>query len=1633
MLNRAGSAGVEEREALLKRLTESFNEQLNGSVVETITDFARVFFAHFPLQDWSDRPYSDILGCCYTLWHQLQTPRNQLPVVRVFNPSLDEHGWLAGRTVITVLQRDMPFLVDSIRLQLNKRDVPIHILKSSVMHIGRNAEGVPVKVLGGGEKPKPAAGIEFEKDALLYMEISLHSSDAELASLRKAVQSVLNDVAIVVDQFDDMLQCTGQLAQNLSQVRRVARGRDVQEVIDFLQWLADSHFTFLGYREYDLVEQGAQRVLRENPAARKGVYCKLEGDPQEITEQEFSRGMREFHDSDSIISFSKGANRSHIHRAVYPDYVVVKRFDESGQVCGEARFLGLFTYSVYTLTPTQIPLVRQKVARIIELSGLDPDSHDGKNLRRVIESYPRDELFQTPLEELYTNVVGVANINERHVVRLFMRKDPFGKFVTSLVYVPRDVYTTEIRLKIERLIGDAIQAKEVDSTTYFSESLLARAQMVFRVDADQPLNYDVSQLEAGIVAITRSWRDQLEHAFVEALGEGAGLKQYRLYKNAFSSGYQESFDARTAVHDIGMLDRLNADCSVAMNFYQPLTADQEHMRFKVLHEDGAIELSQVVPVLEHLGLRVLGEHPYQIRPADGRTIWLHDFELRFGLPVTLDVHAVRHLFEDAFASVWRGDAESDAFNRLVLGARLTWREVTLLRTYAAYMKQTAFNFSQDYIADTLANHLEITRNLVALFKAYFNPRVSAKAFNSGSHENVRELRIKEKILAALEQVPNLNEDRILRHYLELIEASLRTNFFQKDGEGNFKNYISIKFNSQAIPGIPKPKPQYEIFVFSRRVEGVHLRGGKVARGGLRWSDRLQDYRTEVLGLMKAQQVKNAVIVPTGAKGGFVPKQMPVGIGREERQKEGIECYKIFIRGLLDLTDNFVEGQLVPPQDVVRRDDDDAYLVVAADKGTATFSDIANEISRSYGHWLGDAFASGGSQGYDHKKMGITARGAWVSVQRHFREQGLDIQTTDFAVIGIGDMGGDVFGNGMLLSKHIRLQAAFNHLHIFIDPNPDAAASFEERQRMFRMASSTWDDYNKDLISKGGGVFSRDAKSIAITPEMKQAFAIESDKLTPNELISALLKAPVDLLWNGGIGTYVKASAESHAQVGDKANDSLRVNGNELRCKVIGEGGNLGVTQLGRVEFALNGGACNTDFIDNAAGVDCSDHEVNIKILLDEIVSNGDLTGKQRNQLLADMTEEVAELVLQNNYRQTQAISVASFQADHRSNEYRRFISYLESKGRLDRALEFLPEDEVLVERQAQGKYLTRPELSVLISYSKMMLKEALTATAVEQDPYIARFVETAFPEKLKALFPEQLYSHRLLNGIVATQVANDLINNLGITGGHRLMETTGASVDEVAKAYVVARDVFQFEPFNDWVRSLDNDVPADFQAEMLINMIRRVRRGTRWFLRNRRSGLNPQEEVARFSEGIDRIVNCLGDVLHGGDHELWLERCALLRAQHVPEQWIPKLAMPDNLFSGLGVVEAAQTSSVEPEVIARVFFTLMENLNLNWFASQVTEVKVETYWQAMARESLIDDIEAQVRRLSVAIMRLRGDRSEVETVDHWLHQFDSLITRWKVMVNEVQGSPGTDFAVFSVALHELIDLVQATEHAPQLS
>lgn len=1567
--------------------------------------FSSLFFHRYALEDLMSRSWADVVGQAYYLWQLVQNPAG-LPLVQVFQPSLKTHGWTSPYTVLAISQVDMPFLVDSIRIELNRRNITVHGIKSTPFHCKRESE----KITTLTQVTEKTTKVE----AVIYIEMDLRCSKDGADELVGSLKEVLQLIEKVVESYAPMKT---QVTLAMEQLQ-TSHFTGVAQTQAFLAWLMGNNFTFLGFSEFAFESRKNTRVLVENTEKRLGLFDDNSDQKTTPLNGQYT-AVDDFHDSTNVIDFSKSPLRSRVHRNAYLDFVVIKRFDDKGNACGEFRFLGLYTSSAYTMSPSEIPLLQDKIRAVYERIGINSWSHEGKALQQIVETFPRDELFQSSEYELFQTLTGVLSINERHQVRLFMRHDHFKRFISCLIYIPRDLLTTKLRRKIQNFLADEIHAVDQEFTVFFSESALARVHLVCRLGRSSTGVVDVESLQESINAMAQSWEERLFNATNFEPDCNNAVSSLNAFDGIFSQAYQEYYQPEDALLDMVTIKDLSTS-DIAMQLQHHADTKDNFLQFKIFHTSSPLELSSVIPVLENMGLRVISEHPFEIK-QENNSIWLHDFKLLPQASEKIDIEVIGGQFKAAFIAVWQGRANSDVFNKLVVSATLSWREVEMLRSYANYMHQILFNFSRDFIAQTLVNQAIITRQLVAYFSKKFEP--SDLTENARNHELAD---IKNAVIAALDSVENLSEDRILRYYLSLIDGTLRCNYYQKTLEGENKPYISFKFSPRDIEGIPEPRPLFEIYVSSPRFEGVHLRGGKVARGGLRWSDRLQDYRTEVLGLVKAQQVKNAVIVPNGAKGGFVCKRA-TGMNRDEFQAEGIACYQDFIRGLIDLTDNLVDGDIVPPKQIVRYDEDDPYLVVAADKGTATFSDIANAISEDYGHWLGDAFASGGSQGYDHKLMGITARGAWVSVQRHFKECGVDIQSTPFTVVGIGDMSGDVFGNGMLLSEKIELTAAFNHLHIFIDPTPSCAQSFKERSRMFALPRSNWGDYNETLISAGGGIFSRKLKSITITPEMKKCFSIEENALTPNQLINRLLKAPVDLIWNGGIGTYVKSTDEIHADVGDKANDVLRVNGADLRCKVFGEGGNLGITQKARIEYALHGGACNSDFIDNAAGVDCSDHEVNIKILLAEQVKSGALTEDARNELLREMTEAVARRVLTNNYKQTQAISIVQSEALSRVTEHQRFITTLESTGRLDRALEFLPTDEQLLERKASGLGLTRPELAILISYAKVSLKEDLAVEDISQDSYIATLVERGFPAEVMLRYPEALYNHRLRTEIIATQLANNIVNTMGCTFVHRLEEAAGVSAATVARAYVAARDVQAFDEHCSAVEALDFVIPASLQITLLKDLMRSVRRTTRWFLRNHREDFHVGNTVVGFKDNLSAIQKSLPTILCGEALVRWNSEVACFVEQGIEPALAQHIVSPGYLYSGLSVVEVAVSNGRPVLEIAPLYFYLIDYLGLDNFSRQISEAVVGNHWQAMAREAYMDDLDLQVRTLVGSLTVLMSEGQAVaDVVEKWASQHELLITRWNTMVAQLQLSSGSDFAMFSVALRELLDLVQVS-------
>ena len=1606
---------------LVEQILQQVDRRVDGAERDQLIPFVRAFFSACPTEEMQARDPRDVYATTYQLWRFTQKLDAGTAKIRLFNPDFEQHGWQSQRTVLAALVKNSPFVVDSIRIELNRRGIAIHNIHSAQLTVARNEEGQLQGVQTTQSKLQREDDRQINQEALVFMEITRQSDEATFADLRKEIESILNDVQAVVSSFDEMRNSATDIASNFKGdlKKRAAtvsafEQKEIKDAAEFLGWMCDDNFTFLGYQKLEHTSQAPM-------AAGMGVFkTHAELYAQDIAQELQAENQSKVGAKAALLSFSKAGVRSRVHRYAYPDYVTVRVPEAKTGGITEHRFLGLYTSKAYSAIPSAVPVWRDKVNAVEQASGLDMSSHDGKKLRQIINTFPRDEIVHSATGQLLEIIMGVWRIQERRKLRLFLRPDRFGKFMSATVYTPRDMYKTEVRARIEKILSDAFQAEDVDFTTFFSESILTRTHFVFRVNPKQAVSFDGKDLRAKVVRAAQQWSDLLNVALLDDLGEERGTQLARRYENSFPAGYQEDFDPRSAIGDIKQIECLDQDNPLETKVYRVPEEPNHMLHFRLYHLDQPLSLSDLLPPLENMGVHVRGDRSYQIQRLDGKSIWMHDFSLSYGLAAEVNLEDVRDKFQQAFRRVWEGDAESDSFNKLLLGTQLDWREIALLRSYARYMRQIGFNFRDAYIAETLGKYLGLTDKIVALFKCRFEPGL-------GASSSTPEADVLAEITAEIDEVENLNEDSIFRQYLALINATIRTNYYQKSDAGELKPYFSFKLRPADIPDMPAPVPMFEIFVYSPQVEGVHLRGGKVARGGLRWSDRQEDFRTEVLGLVKAQQVKNSVIVPVGAKGGFVAKAIAPDASRQEMQEGGIAAYKTFISGLLDITDNIVDGAVVAPQSVVRHDEDDPYLVVAADKGTATFSDIANGLSADYNFWLGDAFASGGSIGYDHKGMGITAKGAWVSVQRHFRERGIDVQETDFSVVGVGDMMGDVFGNGMLLSEHICLKAAFNHLHIFVDPNPESAPSFNERARLFNMERSSWDDYQRDLISAGGGIFLRSAKSIPISDEMKAAFDISADQLAPNALITALLKAPVDLLWNGGIGTYIKASSETHADVGDKANDSLRVDAKDLRCKAIGEGGNLGVSQLARIEFALNGGAVNTDFIDNAAGVDCSDHEVNIKILLNDVKVEGDITEKQRRELLEQMTDDVGELVLRNNYMQVQAISIAEREAKRRFTEYRRLMNHMEESGKLDRALEFLPSEEALLERDAKGKQLTRPELSVLISYTKSQLKEELCNNKICSNPYVAKVIHTAFPTKLSTLFPARIASHKLRCEIIATQLANDMVNHMGITFVDRMRQAPGISSADVALAYVCARDVFSVPKYWRMIEDLDHKVDAQLQMSLMADLMRLMRRASHWFLRNRRAGLDPETEVAMFLPSVGTISENLGNFLKGHLRDAWQERQDVLAEQDVPPQLAHFIAAAPSLYASLSIAEAAAETDSNAALVADTYFSLGDKLALHWFHKQISDLPVKSQWQALAREAYRDDLETQQGSITTCVLSGMEDQlhENVEShIEEWSMRASDAIGRWQHLVGEVRAANTSDFSVYTVANRALTDLAE---------
>ena len=1545
----------------------------------------------------------------------------------------------AGRalTAVQLVTDDMPYLVDSVVAELARIGAPVQRFVHPILVVRRDIAGALQEVLPDAAQEQAADDAIAE--SWMHLEID-RVADDRAPEIARRLHTVLTDVREVVEDGHRMVDTALALATELDTAAVPLPEREVHDGAALLRWLAAGHFTFLGYRRYELVrddEEGAP-ALRAALASGLGVLRR-----DSLAARSFTAGPDATHTlSPELLVLTQASVPSTVYRRVYPYYIGIATFDERGEVSGEHRFIGVLTTTALHEDVLDIPVISARVLEVIRRAGVPLESYSGQRMLEVIQTYPRAELFSTDSDSLYTTVTGVLALAERRALRLFCRPDPFGRFVSCLVYLPLDRYTTTSRLAMQGVLVRELLGTGIDYSARVGESQLARVHFTVHTEpAGGPAQPDVAALTDELTEAVRTWDDKLL-AHANAEGDPGAAELVGRYLDVLPDAYKEDFGAVTALTDLCRLDALAGTDGLDLSFYTPSGAEPGKRRFKLYLAGRGVSLSQLLPVVQRMDVEVVDERPYEIVRGDGVHCWIYDFGLRLepGLVELLadqDPADVQARFQDAFVAAWRGAAEVDRFNALVLRAALDWRQAAVLRAYARYLRQAGSPYSPEYVEEVVLAHRGIAAALVRLFEVRFDP-----ALDEGNRDAEHD-RIATDLEAAVDEVSGLDADRILRGLLTLVRATLRTNHYVRDGNGTPRPYLALKLAPREVPELPEPRPAFEIFVCSPRVEGVHLRFGAVARGGLRWSDRRDDFRTEILGLVKAQGVKNAVIVPVGAKGGFVVKRSPAptgdpGTDREATHAEGVACYRMFVSGLLDLTDNRAGGETVPAPGVVRRDGDDSYLVVAADKGTATFSDLANEVAASYGFWLGDAFASGGSTGYDHKAMGITARGAWESVKRHFRELGVDTQSQDFTVVGVGDMSGDVFGNGMLASEHIRLLAAFDHRHLFLDPAPDAARSYAERRRLFELPRSSWDDYDRSLISDGGGVWPRTVKRIPVAPEVREALGIAADvvALSPPELIRAILLAPADLLWNGGIGTYVKAAAETNAEVGDKAGDAVRVDGADLRVRVIGEGGNLGLTQRGRIEYARAGGKVNTDAIDNSAGVDCSDHEVNIKILLDRLVARGELPAAERTPLLAAMTDEVAALVLDDNVEQNTLLGVSRAHAPAMLGVHGRLVEHLEDVGELDRRLEALPTPAQLGVLASAGEGLTSPELSTLLAHVKLRLKQdILTSDLPEAEVFVAR-LPGYFPAPLVDRFAGALRSHPLRREITTTVLVNEVVDRGGLSYAYRLAEEMSASATDAVRAFAVATAVFDLR--SDWqaIRDLGAAVPVSVTDAMMLELRRQLDRASRWLLVNRPQPLAVGAEIPRFSPVVRALAPRVPGWLRGAEADAVTARRQQLTTAGVPDELALRVASALSTFSLLDVAEVAELGERDASgtlagderdaaAVAELYFALAAHLDIDRMLGSVSGLERGDRWHSLARLALRDDLYGSLRDITLDVLRAGEPELPVdEQIARWEQGNASRLARARATLAEIGESADLDLPTLSVATRRIRSMVR---------
>ncbi len=1530
-------------------------------------------------------------------WGRRRTPGRAK--LRIFNPDPKRDGWSSDHTIIQAVNDNMPFLIDSMTMRLNELGRSVHRMMHPLLSAKRTRRGMLSGLAARGAR-------HYERfESYIQIEIGKELDESDLARIEAALTLTLADVRAAVDDWPQMLSVLREAGEHVRQAQR--RSEQSDEAAALIDWLADDHFTLLGYRRYSLRRGKRKDALV--PVAGTGLGILRDDAERPAHRLDLVGGDQRAARARLPLLITKSRNRSTVHRSAYMDQISVKCFGERGNPIGVDRFVGLFTSTVYNERPLDIPMLRLKVAAVMRESSVDPKGHRGKALQHILDTLPRDDLFQISISDLARISFGILDLQERRQVRVFCRRDALSRFFSCFVYLPRDHYTAKVRRRIEQILLERFSAEHIESKVTISESILARVEATIRCASNIGEIPPLRALEAEISEAVTNWDERLRSTLLERFEETRALELLQRFSGAFPASYQDEIEPAAAVNDIEAIDALlDREASNAMALLDDRESDR--LVFRIRRLDEPIPLFTAAPILERMGVDVHSERVYQLE-LEPYTAFVQEFDLAAPDSDIVNAESLERRFTACFEASLDGRCEIDRFNAFVLWCGVEWRDTVVLRAYAKHQLQAGTRFSLEYMQQVLARDAEFTRALIDKFHAHFDPDVSTQARNS------RLEKIDRTITAALDRASSLDEDRIMRAFLGMVNATLRTNFYQLSN-GEPKPYLAVKLDPSAIAELPEPRPMFEIFVFSPRLEGVHLRGGRIARGGLRWSERREDFRTEILGLMKAQQVKNTIIVPNGAKGGFVCKRLPSG-DRDAIQAEVVACYDMFVSGLLDVTDNFLDDGVVGPERVVRRDGDDPYLVVAADKGTATFSDRANAIAADYGFWLGDAFASGGSAGYDHKKMGITARGAWESVKRHFREIGIDPACDSFTAIGIGDMSGDVFGNGLLLSPHVKLLAAFNHRHIFIDPDPDPAASFAERRRLFELATSSWEDYSPAALSEGGSIYSRQSKSIEIHPNAQQMLGVEQAKLTPPELIKAILRAPVELLWNGGVGTYVKASTQSHADAGDPANDAVRIDATELRCKLVAEGGNLGLTQRARIEFALRGGRVNADFIDNAGGVDSSDREVNIKILLAQLIQNEALQSSQRNRLLKGMTDELIDLVLESNYAQALALSVLSAHSTERLGQQAELIRNLERRGRLNRKLEALPSDEELNERAGTGNGLTRPELAVIFSYAKLVLTEDIVDSRLPDDAYFDNELTNYFPRRLRERYADQIPQHRLHREIVAMRIANQIVNRMGPAFAFRTSEDTGVAIDDVVRAFVIVRDVFSIRETWTDIDAADRTISTALQYELMFHVMRRLRHGVHWLLTRQSRLRDVRRTIDAMKPVAATLLQRLQEVDSGRGRRQRRAMIDELQQLGVERSLAARVAGLTATTAILDIINLVDAHSVDLTDTARIYFDLGQSLQIDRIDRKIDELGVSDRWQTVAQDTLRHDLSRHHRELAGRILAQRKTKSPRAALLDWLERHAASIERLSRILQEIDARSDADFVTVSVAIKEI--------------